>query len=269
MLIKDKQGIWVQETQKENIHYPETDYDFTFQIEDSSFWFKHRNEIILATMKKIPFAKNFADVGGGNGLQVKFLSENLPGKSIFLVEPAYRGCLNARKRNVEEVYNIFARDFSFTDFNVNGIGLFDVVEHIEDDVKFLKEISSMVEKGTRIYLTVPAYNWLWSDVDDYSKHFRRYNGKMIFQLAKNAGLKILFSAKYFFYLPFFSFPLRSVPYLFSRKRTDIVILPQMLENHQTGKISGKVFEFFNKTELSFFTRRKISFGASCMAVFEV
>ena len=268
-LKTDSNGIWITETEQPRVNYPESDYDYAFQIEESSFWFNHRNEIINATIKKFPFTGNFADIGGGNGFQSKYLSAKFPERKIYFVEPSYPDCLNARKRNVDNIYNIFFQDFPFRQSNIGGIGLFDVLEHIEDDAGFLSELGSLVEKGTHIYITVPAYQWLWSDVDDYSEHFRRHDRKSINELAEKCGMNVLFNSKCFFYLPFLTFPLRSIPYRLSGKRNHQSLINREMKNHQTGMLSGKIFDALNRVELSYFAKDKINFGASCIAVFQV
>jgi hypothetical protein len=57
------------------------------------------------------------------------------------------------------------------------IGLFDVIEHIEDDIKFLNEIYEKVSVGTFIFVNVPAMMHLFSETDEFAGHFRRYNKK--------------------------------------------------------------------------------------------
>jgi hypothetical protein len=38
-----------------------------FALEDSSFWFAHRNACLLAVLRQFPTIGPFFDVGGGNG----------------------------------------------------------------------------------------------------------------------------------------------------------------------------------------------------------
>jgi 2-polyprenyl-3-methyl-5-hydroxy-6-metoxy-1,4-benzoquinol methylase len=49
-----------------------------------------------------------------------------------------------------------------------------VLEHIDDEQAFLREIRRCLAPGGRIYLSVPAGRWLWSDDDVQAGHFRRY-----------------------------------------------------------------------------------------------
>ena len=49
-----------------------------------------------------------------------------------MCEPGSVGCTNAANRGVENVYCCLFDEFPFEDFSVGAIGLFDVIEHIED-----------------------------------------------------------------------------------------------------------------------------------------
>eukprot|EP01031_Cornospumella_fuschlensis_P025409 gene25409-30682_t len=192
-LVLDKNDIW-RASHAEKMSYPEEGNNYCFAVEDNSFWFKHRNDVILTLTQRFEFAKNFADVGGGNGFQVKFLSEKYPEKQIFLIEPGYAGCLNAKKRGVKDAYNIFFQEFPFVEKQIDAVGLFDVIEHIEDDKAFLTGLAQYLPSGSHIYITVPAHQWLWSEVDDESGHYRRYNLEMFDKLAKDCGLEYTYGS---------------------------------------------------------------------------
>ncbi len=54
------------------------------------------------------------------------------------------------------------------------IGMFDVLEHIEDDQGILQKLRGNLTDNGSIVLTVPAYPSLWSDFDVRAHHQRRY-----------------------------------------------------------------------------------------------
>src|SRR6185437_3588675 len=199
----DENNIYVPDlAEKAQISYPDEGNESCFAIEKNSFWFNHRNDVIVQLMKKFPFEGNFADIGGGNGYQAGFIKQNFPEKEVFLIEPGYQGCLNATKYGLRNVYNIPFQDFDFFSNNIGAVGVFDVVEHIKDDVGFLSEISRHVKKGTYIFMTVPAYNLLWSDTDDHAGHFRRYTSKSIKSLAAKTGFGLANTGYFMSYLTF-------------------------------------------------------------------
>lgn len=52
--------------------------------------------------------------------------------------------------------------------------LLDVLEHIEDDVGFLRRLGACLRPGGRLLVKVPAGEWLYSPMDVTVGHFRRY-----------------------------------------------------------------------------------------------
>src|SRR5262245_37315921 len=53
------------------------------------------------------------------------------------------------------------------------IGMFDVLEHIQDDIGALRDIRSLLDPDGALLLTVPAHASLWSYFDEASRHCRR------------------------------------------------------------------------------------------------
>lgn len=251
------------------VDYPESGHSDSLSFEEESFWFKHRNEVICEVLKKFSVKNSFIDIGGGNGLQALFIQKNFPAINVALIEPGYSGCATAKKRGVNHVYNCLFQDFDFQKFNSEIVGLFDVVEHIENDADFLKQLASKLSKGNRIIITVPAYNWLWSDLDDYGSHYRRYNRKMIEDLAKKSGLKINYFSYFFTYLIPLTYLLRTIPYKLRGGRTKEQILEAENKQHKPSWIISKVFSWLSAGEMIFIRKSSCKFGASIIVVFEV
>ncbi|MFM2223857.1 MAG: hypothetical protein RJA07_59 [Bacteroidota bacterium] len=264
----DKNNIWVT-TQNQYERYPETGHDNSFNVEESSFWFKHRNNVITSTLKNYLVDGNIADIGGGNGLQAKWMSENFTNKKIYLVEPGYSGCLNAKKRGIEEVYNLLFEDFEFEKHKVEIITLFDVLEHIVSDEFFFKKLVKKLPVGGRLVITVPTYQWLWNDVDDFGKHARRYTLTELVNLGKKCELIPIYQSYFFGYLVIPTFILRRIPYLFGRKRTDEEIVKAESKQHNSEGVLDKIFQIFNKKEITTIQKKQAKqFGASCIVVFQ-
>lgn len=70
------------------------------------------------------------------------------------------------------------------------VGAFDVLEHIDKQVGALKEWKRVIKDDGAIVITVPAYQWLWSDHDVSLHHQRRYTTKRLEAAAKEAGLVV-------------------------------------------------------------------------------
>jgi len=54
------------------------------------------------------------------------------------------------------------------------IGAFDVLEHVKEDEEVLLQMYQATRKRGGILVTVPHHPFLWSPVDDYARHVRRY-----------------------------------------------------------------------------------------------
>jgi SAM-dependent methyltransferase len=64
------------------------------------------------------------------------------------------------------------------------ICLFDVLEHIENDIEALDWVAEGLVPGGYLFLTVPAYSALWSDYDVIAHHHRRYARGQLLRLVK-------------------------------------------------------------------------------------
>ncbi|MBK5969024.1 MULTISPECIES: class I SAM-dependent methyltransferase [Thiorhodovibrio] len=69
------------------------------------------------------------------------------------------------------------------------IGLFDVLEHVQDDQAALATVRARLAPGGIAILTVPAYAWLYGDHDRAHGHYRRYTAASLRQKAQAAGLQ--------------------------------------------------------------------------------
>lgn len=264
----DSNGIHILNKQFK-VDYPETGHTDTVKFEDGSFWFKHRNNVICNTIDRYGIQGNFVDVGGGNGLQAKFIQTNYPQLKSCLVEPGYYGCLEASKRGVKYIYNSLFQDFDFQGFDTAYVGLFDVVEHIQDDAGFLIEVKAKLKKGTRIIITVPTYNWLWSDLDDYGSHHRRYNKKTIQELASKTGLQLTYFSYFFSYIVPLTYLLRVIPYKIRGARSKEEILKAEAEQHIPNPIINGFFSAVSSIERKILKLGSLPFGASAIFVLEV
>ncbi len=91
--------------------------------------------------------------------------------------------------------------FDNTMFDI--VGLFDVIEHFEDDIILLKEAKRVTKTNGIIAVTVPARDELWSDYDVKSFHKRRYTKERLTNVLFKSGLNILLMEYMFMslYLP--------------------------------------------------------------------
>ncbi len=262
-LTIDEKGIWTA-SQSTAISYPKDRNATCFQLEDSSFWFRHRNECIAAVVKQYPPKGPIVDVGGGNGfVSSRLLQEGFP---AILLEPGPVGALNAKtQRNIPEVICATFGDASFHEDSLPAIGLFDVLEHIEDDRAFVELLHSVLQPGGLLYATVPAHQWLWSLSDVSSQHHRRYNKQMLEDVL-TGSFEIVHHTYFFKPLILPQFLLRSLPFKLglSKKRK---VLDTATEHGTSGGLATKMIAQLLSRELNKIQRGKsLAVGASCLFV---
>jgi hypothetical protein len=208
-LEQTSEGIWCCRSSSP-ISYPEWGNEACFHVEDSSFWFRHRSACILEAVQQFPPSGPVFDVGGGNGFVAKSMQD--AGLEVVLLEPGAVGAANARRRGIQYVIRATLEDAAFLPERLPAIGLFDVVEHMEDDHQFMELIRFHLSARGRIYLTVPAYQALWSLEDTVAGHHRRYNSDAIRELLVKAGFAVEFLTGFFRFLPLAIFAFRVIPF---------------------------------------------------------
>ncbi|MEO8513141.1 MAG: class I SAM-dependent methyltransferase [Ignavibacteria bacterium] len=262
LVLKD--GIYFSK-EKSEISYPESGNESCFQIEQDSFWFNHRNKCILEAVKKYAPGELFFDIGGGNGFVAKALEEN--GIQTVLIEPGIKGCLNAKKRGLSNIVCSTLENASFKTDSIKAIGLFDVVEHIESDSAFLQSINNYLAKNGLVFITVPAFKFLWSNEDVEAGHYRRYTIKRLGKVLKESGFEIVYSTYIFSILPLPVFLRRTLPSKLGLNKNPAEI-NKYVNEHKTKK--GALDKIMNKIwnyELRKIRNgKKIFTGGSCFAV---
>lgn len=256
-------GLWSARTSSQ-ISYPEEGNDLCFAVEDGSFWFQHRNQCILEALKAFPAPGTFFDIGGGNGYVARALQAT--GVSVVLVEPGMSGAGNALKRGIKHVVRATVEDADFLPGTLPAVGLFDVIEHIQDDCAFLKRIHRLLVAGGRIYITAPAFQWLWSYEDESAGHWRRYSLASISEVLAQAGFSIEYGTYIFCFLVPAILLCRAAPYAFG-KRKSLTAAGVRSDHELRSYWAKKAFEVLTRRELSKIAARKSTlFGASCLMV---
>ena len=262
--LTHQNGIWFS-GKRGDIAYPAEGNRRCFAIENDSFWFQHRNKCILMAMKYFPPGGAVFDVGAGNGY-VSLGIKNA-GFNVVAIEPGIRGALNARTRGLDYVICSRLEDAGFKPEIFPSAGLFDVLEHIEDDAGFLCKIKKMLIPGGRLYITVPAYNFLWSFEDKRAGHFRRYTIKSLVNLFEYTGYKVEYMSYTFSILPLPIYFFRVLPGYIRKKRNKYHSNCKLKEHGIKYNFSRRLLDLILKKESRILMNKKtIPFGGSCLIV---
>lgn len=160
--------------------------------EDRSFWFRGRNALIAwATRTYAPAAESFLEIGCGTGYVLQGLAQALPAMRLVGGEPYVSGLRTAGSRVPSaELLLLDARRLPFRD-EFDAAGAFDVLEHVDDDALVLRNLGAAVRPGGTVLLTVPQHHWLWSPLDEFAHHRRRYTRRRLVSLVRQSGLHVV------------------------------------------------------------------------------
>lgn len=161
-------------------------------LEKGNFWFESRNRLLTwAIGRYFPGADNFLEIGCGTGFALSGIRREFPGLVLYGSEVLTSGLAFAEARVPSAtLFQMDARRIPFeNEFDV--IGAFDVLEHIVEDEVVLSQLHRATNPGGGIMLTVPQHRFLWSVVDEYSHHQRRYTRDELVEKAKGAGFEII------------------------------------------------------------------------------
>lgn len=86
------------------------------------------------------------------------------------------------------------------DQKLDGVGIFDVLEHVEDRSTALAEARRIVRPGGFAVITVPAHQWLWSRHDEVVGHVRRYEVADLVEELRRSGWKTGWCSEFFGFL---------------------------------------------------------------------
>lgn len=223
------------------------------KAESSFWWFKSRRQIIEKTLKHYIKDKsnlNILEVGSGTGGNIKLLKKY---GNLDLIE-----CNDEAIKLTKENYKITPTKYKLPDTNLNlekkydVIVMLDVIEHIENDKEILNNLKPFLNDNGIFLMTVPAYQWLWSNHDIKHYHKRRYTIKSF----KNRVLTG-FNIEYISYFNFFLSPLIILVRLLSLQSNNVEF-----KKSKINIIFEKIFSFENK----FIPKYKFPFGISIISI---
>jgi SAM-dependent methyltransferase len=170
-----------------------------FAVEDRHFWFRSRNAVIGAAMRRVaaglPDGYRVLEVGCGTGTVLRTLAHACARGDVFGMDLFMEGLSFARRRTDCALIqaDIHAPPFA-APFDV--IGMFDVLEHLPDDVGVLRSVRRILPTGGYLLATVPAHPALWSYFDEASHHRRRYTAASLADCLRASGFEVEYLSPY-------------------------------------------------------------------------
>jgi SAM-dependent methyltransferase len=160
--------------------------------EGRHWWFTGRRAILSSLIARLalPPSAQIVEIGCGTGGNLEMLA-------AFGEVSAMEADDGARAIAAEKTAGRFdiragrcPDEIPFAGRRFDLVCLFDVLEHIEEDVATLKAVGGLLAPGGHALITVPAYRWMWSAHDEFLHHKRRYTAGELRAKAAQAGLQV-------------------------------------------------------------------------------
>lgn len=240
------------------------------KIDRDHFWYVVRNERILNAVKRyVPNWQeaSFLEIGSGSANVVGYLHDHgVKNATGYEINPVGLRVSRERYPSIRFVErNLFDTDGPNESFDT--VGMFDCLEHFEDDVHTLKRVRQLMNDNGKLIIAVPAFEALWSGMDDIFGHYRRYTKASLMKALLSAGFS---GAKLtYFYAPLY-------PVLLLRRKF-IWKFPENLSDAQIQELLAKdvvmppkpineLLKFVLRAEEKILGMSDMNFGASLLAV---
>lgn len=244
------------------------DYYMESNIQESHWWFKSRNNIILAVLKNNLYNHDIntykiLDVGCGLGqifpIFRKFGQVEGIEKNSHFVRVLKNKYPDIKVQNAEFPNpNLENKKF-------NLISMFDSLEHIDNPSNILRVANNILKKDGALLVTVPAYTWMWSNIDKLGHHFRRYNKNTLKLEIEKEGFKCI-------YMSYFMTILFPIVIIYRKVIQKLFFKKNKLDDLELKKpinILNKFLYHIMSIE-TYFIQRNISFtyGLSIISIFK-
>ncbi|GJQ57645.1 MAG: methyltransferase domain-containing protein [Candidatus Scalindua sp. AMX11] len=192
------------------------------------WYYVSKGSALLAFIKGIK-VNAILDVGAGSGVFSKTILQNTDAKEAVCVDTGY-----SEEREVEWFGKKLRFAKAISKSNADLVLLVDVIEHVKNDTSFVKEYVDKLDKGTTLFVSVPAYEFLFSGHDIFLEHYRRYTISSLETCLRLSGLTIVKTRYYFLTL----FPLIATLRILTMIK--IKVFPKTFTPKSSLQVHGKL-----------------------------
>ncbi|HQV95493.1 MAG TPA: class I SAM-dependent methyltransferase [Anaerolineales bacterium] len=238
------------------------EYELMYKVEDEHWWYRGMASVTRALLNRWYRSQTRLDIldagcGAGSAMST-FLADYGQVTGIDIHPLALGYC---RKRGLTRIARASALSLPFASAQFDVVTSFDVLyeKAVENDLAALIEFARVLLPGGRVFLRLPAYDWLRGRHDEMVHTKKRYTTKQAAQLLAESGLVV----EHISFANMFLFPIavlkRWGEKLFSTEggRSDL--------NLNAG-IFNTLFEKILTSEATLIAGTSLPFGLSVVAV---
>jgi SAM-dependent methyltransferase len=234
-------------------------------FEQTHWWFIVRKRILINAIQKttatLPNTKmSILNIGAAAGASSIWLQQFGDVTSVEY-DPVFFSYLQEKKL---PVVNASVENLPFANESFDMVCAFDVIEHVDDDATALKELLRVTSNNGQLYITVPAFNELWSNHDEVNGHKRRYNKKSFAQLlSSSTNHKVLYQT-YFNSLLFAPiYVTRQIEKIFRKKST---LIESDFSYYNIHPFINKLLKIIFSVEIKLLKHCRLPIGVSLLTI---
>lgn len=167
------------------------EYERMYRFEDTYWWFVARRHLITSLLDGWYVRdgqSEILDIGCGTGAM---LDELAPFGHVTGADFAPEALAFCRQRGSHyPLTRADVRRLPFASDSFDVVTAMDIIEHIDNDKAASAEIFRVLRPGGRLFVTVPAFQSLWSEHDEALHHYRRYTVPHLKDLFQRVGFAV-------------------------------------------------------------------------------
>jgi SAM-dependent methyltransferase len=185
------------ELARSSAHFPMEAVARMAELEQRHFWFRARSELIATLIARyFPDGRSLLEIGCGTGLVLARLHDAFPRVALTGADLSLDALEIARRRVPYATLAQFDIRTVPYEEEFDIVCVLDVIEHLDEDLAALEQSRGALRQGGGIIVSVPQHRWLWSAMDEYGRHRRRYERRRAQTLLHRAGFDVVRTTSY-------------------------------------------------------------------------
>ena len=237
-------------------------FEILKKVQFNHWWYQGRSFVMKAVLEKFDINLNgkiIADLGCGYGVNYVFYKDHM--KNTFFLD-SNKEALKFIKNDLKADNIIFWKSPEPVEQKFDFIFMTDVLEHIDDDIKAVKWIYDHLKPGGKALLTMPAHQYLWTQMDSSVHHKRRYSYNQLRTIFNK------FSITFISYYNFLLFPLKIIALMHDKIMTYFGFNTESFQTKTPIAFVNKTLKMISFVESKIIKKTTLPYGAGLIILLQ-